>query len=92
MNVVQNKTWLRDNISPYEIYLKILYEFFREKINTDKESDFENNLPENFARLQYQNDADKIFSETVTAIKIFKYARYTLLWNIWKLFVKIAKK
>ena len=57
MEVIQNETWLRDNISPYEIYLKTLYEFFREEINTDKESDFENNLPENFVHLQYQNDA-----------------------------------
>ena len=57
IEVVQNETWLRDNISPYEIYLKTLYEFFKEEINTDKESEFENNLPENFVRLQYQDDA-----------------------------------
>lgn len=57
IEVVQNETWLRDNISPYEIYLKTLYEFFKEEINTDKESEFENLLPENFVRLQYQEDA-----------------------------------
>lgn len=57
IEVVQNETWLRDNISPYEIYLKTLYEFFKEEINTDKESDFENNLPKNFVRLKYQEDA-----------------------------------
>ena len=57
LEVVQNETWLRDDISPYEIYLKTLYEFFKEEINTDKESEFENNLPENFVRLQYQDDA-----------------------------------
>lgn len=55
--VIQNETWLRNNITPYEIYLKTLYEFFREEINTDVESEFENKLPANFVRLQYQSDA-----------------------------------
>ena len=57
IEVVQNQTWLRDNISPYEIYLKTLYEFFKEEINTDKESEFENLLPENSVHLKYQEDA-----------------------------------
>ena len=57
VEVVQNETWLRNNITPYEIYLKTLYEFFKEEINADKENDFEIFLPENFVRLQYQKDA-----------------------------------
>lgn len=53
---VENKTWLRNDITPYQIYLKTLYEFFREEINTDKEA-FETLLPDGYMRLQYQIDA-----------------------------------
>ena len=30
VDAVKKKTWLRNDITPYEIYLKTLYEFFRE--------------------------------------------------------------
>ena len=53
---VENKTWLRNDITPYQIYLKTLYEFFREEINADKET-FETLLPDEYMRLQYQIDA-----------------------------------
>ena len=32
VDAIEKKTWLRDDITPYEIYLKTLYEFFREEI------------------------------------------------------------
>jgi len=35
---------LSDTITPYEIYLKFLYEWFREDINLDNEVDIE--MPE----------------------------------------------
>ena len=57
IEVVQNQTWLKNDITPHEIYLKTLYEFFKEEINADKEYSLENLLPENFIRLQYQMDA-----------------------------------
>ena len=57
IEVVQNETWLNGNITPYEIYLKTLYEFFKEEINADQEIELENLLPENFIRLKYQTDA-----------------------------------
>ena len=57
IEVIQNQTWLKNDITPYEIYLKTLYEFFKEEINADKEYSLENLLPENFIRLQYQMDA-----------------------------------
>ena len=57
VEVIENQTWLKSDISPYEIYLKTLYEFFKEEINADKEYSVENLLPENFIRLQYQLDA-----------------------------------
>lgn len=57
IEVVQKETWLNSNITPYEIYLKTLYEFFKEEINADQEIDVENLLPENFIQLKYQTDA-----------------------------------
>ncbi len=53
---VENHTWLRDDITPYHLYLKTLYEFFKEEINADKEN-FQTLLPEGYMRLQYQIDA-----------------------------------
>lgn len=53
---VEQHTWLRSDITPYQIYLKTLYEFFKEEINADKEN-FETLLPEGYMRLQYQIDA-----------------------------------
>lgn len=56
INTVENHTWLRDDITPYYLYLKTLYEFFKEEINADKEN-FQTLLPEGYMRLQYQIDA-----------------------------------
>lgn len=56
IDTVENKTWMRDDITPYELYLKTLYEFFKEEINADKES-FDTLLPDGYMRLQYQIDA-----------------------------------
>ncbi|MBR1373528.1 helicase, partial [bacterium] len=57
IEAVEKKTWLRNDITPYEIYLKTLYEFFREEINADKDELAKNLLPEGHLRLQYQLDA-----------------------------------
>ena len=56
IEIVQNRTWMKDDITPYQLYLKTLYEFFREEINADKEN-FQTLLPEGYMRLQYQIDA-----------------------------------
>ena len=56
IEAVEQHTWLRDDITPYELYLKTLYEFFKEEINADKEN-FETLLPDGYMRLQYQIDA-----------------------------------
>lgn len=53
---VEKKTWMRDDITPYELYMKTIYEFFKEEINADKES-IETLLPDGYMRLQYQLDA-----------------------------------
>jgi hypothetical protein len=57
IKTVKNKTWLRDDISPYELYLKTLYEYFKEEINQDKNDMSDELLPEGFMKLQYQLDA-----------------------------------
>lgn len=56
IEAVEQKTWMRDDITPYQLYLKTLYEFFKEEINADKEN-FETLLPDGYMRLQYQIDA-----------------------------------
>lgn len=57
IDAVEHKTWLRNDITPYEIYLKTLYEFFKEEINSDKDLLAENLLPDGYMKLQYQLDA-----------------------------------
>ncbi|MBO6178161.1 MAG: helicase [Selenomonadaceae bacterium] len=57
VEAVNNKTWMRSDITPYEIYLKTIYEFFKEEINADKEKLAETMLPDGYMRLQYQIDA-----------------------------------
>lgn len=57
IEAVERKTWLRNDITPYEIYLKTLYEFFKEEINSDKDLLAENLMPDGYMRLQYQLDA-----------------------------------
>ena len=57
VDAIEKKTWLRNDITPYEIYLKTLYEFFREEINADKDVLANNLLPSGYMQLQYQLDA-----------------------------------
>jgi len=59
IETIQNRTWLNNNITPYELYLKFLYEYFKEKINIDKEEIDKKYLPEGFMDLAYQNEAVK---------------------------------
>lgn len=55
IDTVQKKTWLNDTITPYELYLKLLYEYLQEDINLQEQ--FEFFLPEGFMKLQYQEQA-----------------------------------
>jgi len=59
VETIKDKTWLNDEITPYELYLKFLYEYLKEKINIDKDELFRDYLPENFMDLEYQKDAVK---------------------------------
>lgn len=55
VETIRNKTWLNDRITPYQIYLKLLYEYFKEDINVDEELEF--SLPDGFMDLMYQKQA-----------------------------------
>ena len=59
LETIRTKTWLNDTITPYELYLKFLYEYFRDKINIDQEEIYQRYLPENFLDLEYQSEAVK---------------------------------
>lgn len=55
VDTVENKTWLNDRITPYELYLKLIYEYLQEDINL--QDDIETFLPDGFMALQYQQQA-----------------------------------
>ncbi len=57
VQTIKERTWLNDGITPYELYLKFLYEYLKERINLDKEEMYIKNLPDNFMDLKYQRDA-----------------------------------
>lgn len=57
INTIHNKTWIKSDITPYELYLKTIYEFFKEEINSDKEALIDQILPSGYMKLQYQIDA-----------------------------------
>ncbi|MBN8701921.1 MAG: helicase [Bacteroidetes bacterium] len=52
---VKNKTWLNDSIKPYELYLKLIYEYLQEDINLQDK--YESFLPDGFMKLDYQEQA-----------------------------------
>jgi superfamily II DNA/RNA helicase len=57
VETLKEKTWLNDEITPYELYLKFLYEYLKDKINLDKEELRQEYRPEIFMDLEYQKDA-----------------------------------
>ncbi|QOG01343.1 helicase-related protein [Flavobacterium sp. MDT1-60] len=52
---LKKKTYLNEDITPYEVYLKMLIEYFGDAIIRDKISG--KDLPEGYTNLQYQGDA-----------------------------------
>lgn len=57
IDTIKNETWLKDDITPYELYLKFLYEYFYDEINDDMIEFKGETLPEGFKKFQYQIDA-----------------------------------
>ncbi|MDP1551930.1 MAG: helicase-related protein [Methanobacteriaceae archaeon] len=57
IETIRKETWLNDSITPYELYLKFLYEYLKEKINLDQSEMYKEFLPSDFMDLKYQKDA-----------------------------------
>ncbi|MBX0312699.1 MAG: helicase [Sulfurihydrogenibium sp.] len=56
VQTIKNKTFINDSITPYELYLKFLYEYFKEELDNTQNLD-NSYLPENFKNLEYQRQA-----------------------------------
>ncbi len=56
IETVQRRTWLNDTITPYELYLKFLYEYFKYELSQSDDIYLEN-LPKEFVRYKYQEQA-----------------------------------
>ncbi|MGB9822926.1 phospholipase D-like domain-containing protein, partial [Thermodesulfovibrio sp.] len=56
VQTIKQNTWLNENITPYELYLKFLYEYFKDELSRTDEV-FIKYLPENFKRFEYQEQA-----------------------------------
>ncbi len=54
VKVVRTKTFLNKEITPYEIYLKTLYEYFKDVIDYDRNAVA---VPANFKKFSYQTEA-----------------------------------
>ncbi|MCV9388071.1 helicase-related protein [Reichenbachiella ulvae] len=53
---IKNETYLNDNFTPYELYIKLLIEYFGKRIDYDP-ANIDLLLPDNFKRLTYQAEA-----------------------------------
>ncbi len=56
IQTITEKTWLNKNITPYELYLKFLYEYFKDELSRSDEV-FTKYLPQGFKRFEYQEQA-----------------------------------
>ncbi len=56
VETIREHTWLKEDITPYELYLKFLYEYFKEEINEEEELEH-SHRPDNFKELKYQDHA-----------------------------------
>ena len=56
IDTIEGKTWLNQNITPNQLYLKMLYEYFKDELGRSEEV-FAKYLPQDFKRLEYQEQA-----------------------------------
>lgn len=56
IETIQKRTWLNNTISPYELYLKFLYEYFQDELGRSDDLLFRY-VPEQFKKLEYQEQA-----------------------------------
>ncbi|MFA4880830.1 MAG: helicase-related protein [Candidatus Doudnabacteria bacterium] len=56
IQTIQEKTWLNNTITPHQLYLKFLYEYFKDELRQTDEVTFKY-VPQEFMRLEYQEQA-----------------------------------
>jgi len=56
IQTIQEKTWLNPDITPYQLYLKLLYEYFKDELSQTDEM-FSRYFPQEFKKLKYQEEA-----------------------------------
>jgi len=56
IQTIRESTWLNPDITPYQLYLKFLYEYFKDELSQTDEVLFRY-LPQDFKKLQYQEQA-----------------------------------
>lgn len=56
VQTLEGNTWLSQNITPYQLYLKFLYEYFKDELGQTDEV-FLKYLPQEFKKLEYQEQA-----------------------------------
>ncbi|RMG82463.1 MAG: helicase, partial [Bacteroidetes bacterium] len=56
IEIIKTKTFLDDSITPYQLYLKFLYEYFKAELSFNEEL-FYKNFPKGFMKLKYQEQA-----------------------------------
>ncbi len=56
IQTIQERTWLNNTITPYQLYLKFLYEYFKDEISRTDEVFFKY-VPTEFKKFEYQEQA-----------------------------------
>ncbi len=56
LETINERTWLNDTITPYELYLKFLYEYFKDDLAQDGDL-VVSYVPDNYKELEYQKQA-----------------------------------
>jgi superfamily II DNA or RNA helicase len=56
IETIENRTWLNQNITPYQLYLKFLYEYFKDDLGQTDEVSIKYR-PQDFKQLEYQEQA-----------------------------------
>lgn len=56
VQTIGQKTWINQNITPYQLYLKFLYEYFKDELGQTEEV-FTKYLPTEFKKYEYQEQA-----------------------------------
>ena len=63
IETINNGAWLNDEITPYEIYLKFLYEYLKERLEENDDIDIQ--YPNGFMELKYEKQAVITLKEIV---------------------------